>query len=122
MSHLYRAPTWHPRPPPRWVPLPSAASTVATTLTFTVSGGTSLSSLKGAIFAEVTPDLWTAPIKQFANETTDGSGVCTIDVTGLGLTIGGLVGVVLTNSDGTSTAGGTQSASRRFFYIVGTLS
>lgn len=122
MSHLYRAPTWHPRPRSRWLPPVSSVSTVATTLTFTVSGGTSLSSLKGAVFAEVTPDLWTAPIKQFANETTDGSGVCTIDVTGLGLTIGGLVGVVLTNSDGTSTAVGTQSSTRRFFYIVGTLS
>ena len=97
-----------------------AASTAATTLTFTVSGGTSLSSIKGAVFAEVTPDLWTAPIKQFANETTDGSSVCTIDITGLGRTIGDLVGIVLTNSDGTSTAIGTQSATRRFFYIVGT--
>lgn len=122
MEHLYRAPTWHPRPRPRWVPPVSATSTVATTLTFTVSGGTSLTSLKGAVFAEVTPDLWTAPIKQFSNETTDGSGVCTIDVTGLGQTIGGLCGVVLTNSDGSSTAVGTQSATRRFFYIVGTFS
>ena len=122
MQHLYRAPTWHPRPPPRWVPLPSSINTSATTLTFTVSGGTSLSSLKGAVFAEVTPDLWTAPIKQFANETTDGSGVCSIDITGLGRTVGDLVAVVLTNSDGTSTAGGTQSATRRFFYIVGTCS
>ena len=87
-----------------------------------MSGGLSLTSLKGAVFAEVTPDLWTAPIKQFSNEATDGSGVCTIDVTGLGQTIGGLCGVVLTNSDGSSTAVGTQSATRRFFYIVGTFS
>lgn len=99
-----------------------APSTVATTLTFTVNGGTSLSSVKGAVFSEVTPDLWTAPIKKFANETTDGSSVCTIDITGLGKSIGDLVGVVLTNSDGTSTAVGTQSATRRFFYIVGTCS
>lgn len=97
-------------------------STVATTLTFTVSGGTSLSSLKGAVFAEVTPDLWNAPIKQFANESTDGSSVCSIDITGLGRSIGDLVGVVLTNSDGSSTSGGSQSATRRFFYIVGTCS
>lgn len=94
----------------------------ATTLAFTVSGGASLSSLKGAIFAEVTPDLWTSPIKQFSNETTDGGGVCTIDITGLGRAVGGLVGVVLTNSDGTSTAVGSQSATRRFLYIVGTCS
>ena len=122
MQHLYRAPTWHPRPRPRWAPPVSATSTVATTLTFTVSGGTSLTSLKGAVFSQVTPDLWTAPIKQFSNGTTNGSSVCSIDVTGLGLTIGNLCGVVLTNSDGTSTAVGTQSATRRFFYIVGTLS
>ena len=96
------------------------ASTAATTLTFTVSGGTSLSSLKGAVHSAVTPDLWGAPFKQFANETTDGSGVCAIDISGLGRTIGDLVSVVLTNSDGTSTAIGTQSATRRFFYIVGT--
>ena len=98
-------------------------STAATTLTFTVSGGTSLTSVKGAVFAATTPDGWNVgAFKVFSNETTDGSGVCIIDITGLGRTIGDLVAVVLTNSDGTSTAVGTQSASRRFFYIVGTCS
>lgn len=122
MQHLYRPPTWHPRPRPKGLPPISSVDTSATTLTFTVSGGTSLTGIKGAVFSQVTPDLWTAPIKQFANETTDGSGVCSIDITGLGLTVGALVAVFLTNSDGTSTAGGTQSASRRAFYIVGTCS
>ena len=104
---------------------PTTVTEVGVALTVeavTVSGGTSLTSLKGAVFSQVTPDLWTAPIKQFSNGTTNGSSVCSIDVTGLGLTIGNLCGVVLTNSDGTSTAVGTQSATRRFFYIVGTLS
>ncbi len=122
MQHLYRPPTWHPRPRPKALPPISSVNTSATTLTFTVSGGTSLTSLKGAVFSQVTPDLWTSPIKQFANETTDGSGVCSIDITGLGRSIGDLVAVVLTNSDGTSTAVGSQSSTRRFFYIVGTCS
>lgn len=97
-------------------------STAATSLTFTVSGGVSLSSVKGAVFTAQTPDSWGVPVKQFANETTDGSGVCTIDVTGLGITIGDLLAVFLTNSDGSSTAIGTQSATRRAFYIVATAS
>lgn len=119
---LFRQPTWHPRLRRKGLPPASSPSTSATTLAFTVSGGASLSSLKGAVFSQATPDLWTAPIKQFSNETTDGSGVCSIDITGLGLTIGDLVGVVLTNSDGTSTAAGTQSATRRFAYLVATAS
>lgn len=122
MQHLYRPPTWHPRPRPKGLPPVSSINTSATTLTFTVNGGLSLTSLKGAVFSQATPDLWTAPIKQFANETTDGSGVCSIDITGLGVTIGALCAVVLTNSDGTSTAVGSQSATRRFAYLVATAS
>lgn len=122
MQHLYRPPTWHPRPRPKGLPPISSVNTSATTLTFTVSGGTSLTGLKGAVFTQATPDLWTAPIKNFDNETTDGSGVCSIDIAGLGVTIGALCAVFLTNSDGTSTAGGTQSSTRRALYVVATAS
>lgn len=96
---------------------------LATTVSFTVSGGVSLSGVKGAVFDQVTPDLWAAPVKKFANGTTDAAGLCTIDVTGVtARRIGELGSVFLTNCDGTSTAAGTQAATRRGFYIVATFS
>lgn len=95
---------------------------IATTVTFTINGAVSLTGLKYAVFEGVTPDLWVAPIKKGANETTDGSGVCTIDVTGVtARRIGELGSVVVTNADGTAT-GGSQAATRKAALYIGVFS
>lgn len=92
---------------------------LATTFTFTLNGGNSLTGLKYAVFDQVTPDLWTAPAKKAANGSSNGSGVVTVDVTGLTTRrIGELGSVFVTNSDGTAT-GGSQAATRRGSYYVG---
>ncbi len=95
---------------------------LATTFTFAVNGAVSLTGLKYAIFEEVTPDQWVAPIKKGADETTDASGVCTVSVAGLtARRVGELGSAFVTNSDGTAT-GGAQAATRRATYYVGAFS
>lgn len=95
---------------------------LATTFTFTIDGGLNLAGLKYAVFEHVTPDLWEVPIRKGANETSNGSGVCTVDVTGLTTRrVGELGSAFATNSDGTAT-GGAQSATRRAVYHVGAFS
>lgn len=95
---------------------------IATTFSFTLNGGNSLTGLKYAVFDQVTPDLWAAAIKKAANGSSNGSGVVTIDVTGLtARRIGELGSAVVTNSDGTAT-GGAQAATRKAAYYVGAFS
>lgn len=60
-----------------------------------------LTGLKWAFFDEVTPDLFAAPVDQGAIETTNGSGVLTIDLPHTTLGAGGVGWLIVTNSDGT---------------------
>jgi hypothetical protein len=95
---------------------------IATTFTFSFNGGNSLTGLKYAVFDQVTPDLWVAPVKKASNGSSNGSGLVTIDVTGLSSRrIGELGSVFVTNSDGTET-GGAQAATRKAAYYVGAFS
>ncbi len=71
----------------------------------------SLSSLKWAWFDEVRPDLFVAPTDQGSAETTDGSGVLTVDLPNSSRGSGQVGWLVVTNSDGTT----TQSPAHRAF-------
>ena len=99
---------------------PPATSTAATltvqqpvattvTITLTTDGSTpaaSLTNLKWAFFDQATPNLFTAaPSAKGAVETTDGSGVLTITITGTALRVGDIGYLIVTNSDGTVTQG-----------------
>lgn len=93
---------------------------LATTFTLTVPAMASLTGLKYALFDQVTPDLWAAPIKKAVNLSFNGSGVATIDVTGLtARNVGELGGLIITNSDGTATSVGSQAATRRGCLYIG---
>ena len=59
----------------------------------------SLSGLKWALFAETTPDLFTTAIAK-GIATTDGSGVCAINITGSGLASGVTAGLVVFQGTG----------------------
>lgn len=63
----------------------------------------SLTDLKWAVFNQTTPDLFTAPIATGSAETTDESGNLVIDLTDLGLTVGTIVWLIVTNSNGNPT-------------------
>lgn len=92
---------------------------LATTITFTITGATSLTGLKWAVFEGLTPDAWVAPIAKGAAESTNASDVCTVSIAGVTTKrVGDLACVVVTNSDGTAT-GGSQAATRRFAYYIG---
>ncbi len=92
---------------------------LATSITFTINGATSLTGLKWAVFEGLTPDAWVAPIAKGAAETTNGSDVCTVSIAGVTTKrVGDLACVVVTNSDGTAT-GGSQAATRRMAYYIG---
>ncbi len=83
------------------------------TLTLTTDGSTpaaSLSSLKWAFFDEATPDGFTAPAAQGAVESTDGSGVLVLDITGSSLYEGDTGWLIVTDSDGTTTQSPTHKA------------
>lgn len=80
------------------------AAPLTVTLTLTTDGSTpaaSLTGLKWAFFDQVTPDLFVAPTAKGAIETTDGSGVLVIPVTGTSLIAGQTGWLTVTNSDGT---------------------
>lgn len=92
------------------------ASAVATavTLTLTTDGTTpaaSLTGLKWAFFDQVTPNLFAAPVAQGAVESTDGSGVLVLDITGSALAPGAVGWLIVTNSDGTT----SQSPAHKLF-------
>jgi len=92
---------------------------LATTITFTITGATSLTGLKWAVFEGLTPDAWVAPIAKGAAESTNASDVCTVSIAGVTTKrVGDLACVVVTNSDGTAT-GGSQAATRRMAYYIG---
>ena len=63
---------------------------------------TNLTTLKWAFWDYATPDLISAlPSAKGALESTDSGGVCTLDVTGTGLSAGQTGWLNITNSDGT---------------------
>lgn len=63
-----------------------------------------LSNLKWAWFDFATPNLFTAaPTDKGTTESTDGSGVCTIDLPNTALTSGQIGWLIITDSDGTTT-------------------
>lgn len=91
-----------------------AINATSVTLTLTTDGSTpaaSLSSLKWAFFDEATPDGFTAPAAQGAVESTDGSGVLVLDITGSTLYDGDTGWLIVTDSDGTT----TQSPAHKAF-------
>lgn len=68
--------------------------------------------LKWAVFQEVTPNLFTAPVAQgSAAAITGGTGTCTLDISATDLDAGATAWVDLSNSDGTT----TQSPLASFF-------
>lgn len=84
------------------------------TVTLTSDGVTpraGLSGLKWAFFDQATPDLFGAPVAQGAIESTDGSGVLALDITGSALSAGDTGWLVVTDSDGTA----TQSPAHKAF-------
>lgn len=106
MEFLYRPPTWHPRPKPRWLPPPSATPPVAATsitLTLTTDGTTPAASVTGIdwmLLDAADMGAASAILDSGTGESTDGSGVLTIDITGLGLIVDDVRYLVLSNSDG----------------------
>jgi hypothetical protein len=63
----------------------------------------SLTGLKWAFFDQVSPGSFLAPTAKGTTESTDGSGVLSINVTGTALTSGQIGWLVVTDSDGTTT-------------------
>lgn len=75
-------------------------------LTLTSDGTTpaaALTGLKWAFFDQVTPNLFVAPVAQGAIETTDGTGLLEINVSGTTLSAGQTGWLTITDSDGTVT-------------------
>lgn len=84
---------------------PSLTVTKLISVTLVNASGTpqaSLSSLKWAWFDQVNPASFTAPTASGSAGTTDGSGVCTVNVYGSSLTSGQVGWLLVTNSDGTT--------------------
>lgn len=84
---------------------PSGGSGPATSATLTLTTGAGvplpgLSGLKWAFFDAATPDLFAAPAAKGAVESTDGSGVLVLDITGTTLIPGQTGWVIVTDSDG----------------------
>lgn len=88
------------------------ATTLSVTLTTDgVAPAANLTGLKVAVYDQPTPDLWAGqqPIYTTAAGTTNGSGVFTCSIAGLtALAPGGIAGVAISNSDGTTTQGAAQ--------------
>lgn len=61
-----------------------------------------LTGLKWAVFANITPDLFVAPIAKGALGTTNASGVLSVDITGKGIIVGATVGLIVFKGDGTA--------------------
>jgi hypothetical protein len=79
----------------------SAASSI--NLTLTTNGTTpaaSLTGLKWAFFDQATPDALAGPVAKGVAESTNGSGVLNVDITGTTLSPGGVGWLIVTNSDG----------------------
>jgi len=95
-----------------WTILAAMATTVSVTLT--TDGSTpaaSLTGLKWAYWDVLTPDLMTtAPLVKGSAETTDGSGVLTVAITGTTKRVGEVGYLLVTNSDGTTTQGAALRA------------
>jgi len=90
------------------------APPASVSITLTTDGTTpaaSLTGLKWAFFDQVTPDLFAAPVAKGAVESTDGSGVLVLDITGSALAPGAVGWLVVTNSDGTT----SQSPAHKLF-------
>lgn len=92
----------------------SAALATTLSLTLTTDGtnpAANLTGLKVAVYDQPTPNLWAGqqPIYTTAAGTTNGSGVFTCSIAGLTtLAPGGIAGVAISNSDGTTTQGAAQ--------------
>lgn len=81
--------------------MPAATSV---TLTFENRAGTlqaNLTNMKWAFFDQASPDLLLAPVAKGAVETTNGSGVLVLDITGSTLLPGAVGYVIFSNTDGT---------------------
>jgi hypothetical protein len=79
----------------------SAASSI--NLTLTTNGTTpaaNLTGLKWAFFDQATPDALAGPVAKGVAESTNGSGVLNVDITGTTLSPGGVGWLIVTNSDG----------------------
>lgn len=90
------------------------AAALTVTITLTTDGTTpaaSLTGLKWAFFDQVTPDLFLAPVAKGAIETTDGSGVLVIPITGTSLIAGQTGWLTITNSNGSA----SQSPAHKAF-------
>jgi hypothetical protein len=84
----------------------TAPTATTVTLTLTTDGSTpaaSLTGLKWAFFDQVSPGSFVAPTAKGTVETTDGSGVLVLSITGTALTVGGTGWLIVTDSDGTTT-------------------
>lgn len=97
-----------------------ASRTLASSVTLTLENGAgapaaSLSSLKWAFFDQATPDSFAAPVAKGAAESTDGSGVLVVDITGTDLDAGANGYLIVTNTDGTTTQ---SPPAKRFAGVV----
>lgn len=97
-----------------------ASRTLASSVTITLEDGAgapaaSQTSLKWAFFDQATPDLFVAPVAKGASESTDGSGVLVVDITGTDLDAGSNGYLVITDSDGTTTQ---SPPAKRFAGVV----
>lgn len=81
------------------------ASNAATSVTLTLTNGAGvplpgLTGLKWAFFDQASPNLFSAPVAKGSVESTDGSGVLVLDITGTMLSPGQVGWVIVTDSDG----------------------
>lgn len=95
-----------------WTILAAMATTASVTLTTDgTTPAASLTGLKWAYWDVLTPDLMTtAPLVKGSAETTDGSGVLTVTITGTTKRVGEVGYLLVTNSDGTTTQGAALRA------------
>lgn len=73
------------------------------TVTLTTNGSTpaaSLTGLRWAFFDQPLPNNMVAPVAKGTGETTDGSGVLVLDITGTALVVGAVGWLIVTDSDG----------------------
>ena len=91
----------------------SVGSTVSVTITLVDPADSprlGLTGLKWAFFDQVTPNLFAAPTAKGTGESTDGSGVLVVDVTGSALSSGQTGWLIVTDSDGTTTQSPVHNA------------
>lgn len=90
------------------VTIAASASVPATKITLALENRnavlkTNLTGLRWAVFANVSPDLFVAPIAKGATGVTDASGVLSVNITGLGIPVGTTLALAIYKGDGTST-------------------